>query len=293
MENWKQREGERLQKHKFVFGTKAHNLLQLKNFLKQSYICDIVVFTVKQWMDDRQQCIDKVKYKIRNNKIIIRSSALSEDTMHSSMAGFFDSIADIDSNDDLSVIHGVETVIQSYKKIENNIDDFEILIQPMIEDVIRCGVIFTRDLEQFGPYYILNYDEGSNTDSITSGYSYKHKTIRIYKKYPLSKMPSEIKDLLIAVQEVERAVDLEHLDIDFAMNKSGQIYILQVRSMVATKIFSYRYMDNQVDTELGYMERFLEGKFNEKFNTFGEKLYLVRCLIGIPQKSLTSSETSC
>lgn len=31
------------------------------------------------------------------------------------------------------------------------------------------GVIFTRDVDSNLPYYLINYDDGGSTDSVTSG----------------------------------------------------------------------------------------------------------------------------
>ena len=46
--------------------------------------------------------------------MIIRSSALAEDGENVSMAGAFDSVKDIDSNDEGKLISGVNRVIKSF-----------------------------------------------------------------------------------------------------------------------------------------------------------------------------------
>ena len=73
-------------KSNFLFKTKADTLKQLVKLVKQSKIEKIYVFTVEEWKSSRTTIL---KY-ISNNfdkKIIVRSSAIGEDSTTSSQAG--------------------------------------------------------------------------------------------------------------------------------------------------------------------------------------------------------------
>ena len=45
----------------------------------------------------------------------------------------------------------------------------EVLIQPMIENVIMSGVVFSHDPNTCSPYRVINYANGSDTAVVTSG----------------------------------------------------------------------------------------------------------------------------
>ena len=47
--------------------------------------------------------------------------------------------------------------------------DDQILVQSMVPDVALSGVAFTRTLEHGAPWYVVNYESGGNTESITVG----------------------------------------------------------------------------------------------------------------------------
>ena len=72
----------------------------------------------------------------------MRSSALNEDGFVNSNAGGFDSVLNVDPEVNLS--DAIEQVIGSYGKNGSDLD--QILIQPMLHDVVYSGVVFTETL---------------------------------------------------------------------------------------------------------------------------------------------------
>ena len=119
----------------------------------------------------------------------------------------------------------IEKVYQSY---HTNTDE-EILIQPMLKDIKKSGVVFTLDMDSFADYYTVNYYEGDDSSAVTSGSSNALKT---FVQYKLSEQPVRDKDmenLLVICRQIERFLENEALDIEFAINEEGKIFILQVR----------------------------------------------------------------
>ena len=104
----------------------------------------------------------------------------------------------------------------------------------MIESVKGSGVIFTRVLQNGAPYYVINYDDQSqSTASVTSGTSLDFKTYKILRSATQSRaLPNEIKNLLKAVGEIEGLFGHDRLDIEFAIDEDSQVVILQVRPIV-------------------------------------------------------------
>ena len=86
-----------------------------------------------------------------------------EDKLDVSNAGKFVSILNVSRNE---VGSAVDKVIESYG-VKSPLD--EVLIQPMIENVIMSGVVFSHDPNTCSPYRVINYANGSDTSIVTSG----------------------------------------------------------------------------------------------------------------------------
>ena len=128
----------------------------------------------------------------------------------------------------------VEKVIKSYSKdIISGSKEDQILVQSQTKDVIMSGVIFSRNIENNSPYYLINYDNSSVTDSVTSGKVGNKLEIR--KNVSLKKLKPIWKSLLKSVKEVESLLDNLALDIEFAIKKNGEVVIFQVRPITVNK----------------------------------------------------------
>ena len=214
----------------FIFDSKANVLKSIKNLIKKSEIEDIYVFKVSDWKTDKKKILTEIQ-KLFSSKIIIRSSAIGEDSLEKSEAGKYLSILNINSNSKISVTNGIENVIKSYMKNSNFLNN-QILIQTQTKNVLVSGVIFTKTLENGSPYYVINFEDGSSTDSVTKGIV--SNTIKIYNKINKIQIPRKWKQLILAIQEIEKITNCEELDIEFAITKKG-IKIFQVRPLTTTK----------------------------------------------------------
>tara|TARA_B100000575_G_C23142398_1_gene665284 strand:- start:16 stop:3084 length:3069 start_codon:yes stop_codon:yes gene_type:complete len=231
----------------FILGTKAQSLERLEGVLSLSRIAPQVNFTVEEWNTHSEIIINQIQDKFQDKKLIIRSSAISEDGFESSNAGAYASLLNIYSGERKSLNDAINNVISSY--IDSNSNN-QVLVQPMIQDVIGSGVIFTKTLTEAAPYYVINFDDSSSeTDSITSGSSQDHKTFIVLKdnndSYEAS-LPQNLYSLLQAVKEIENLLNFNSLDIEFAITRNGDIHILQVRPLVDKKF--------EIDADRGILE---------------------------------------
>lgn len=222
--------------HKNVITSKASTLLALKNQLKKSYIEDIIVTSEYEFLKNKREVLDKIKNKFSNNKIVVRSSSSMEDGFEKSNAGYFESILNVDSSKDFEVEKAIIDVANSYKKIPNvDTSKEQILIQKQTDNIEFSGVIFTRDIQNNRPYYLINYDDNGSTDSVTSGMA--GKSIRISHNASIDVVDGKWKNLLIAIQEIESLLTGAILDIEFAIKKDDTVVIFQVRPLAA----NYKY----------------------------------------------------
>lgn len=205
-------------------GTKAETLKQLYQKLKIAKVLPQFVFTVKEWEVQKEILLEQFERIEWNKNVIVRSSAINEDTIESSSAGKYESITNVCGME--AFASAVDEVIASY---DDNNPDNQILVQPMLENVQLCGVAFTLEPSTLGNYYVINYDKTGSTDAITSGNGRKNCLYYIFKDCDKDKYPQELTTLIETLSELEVLFGQDNLDIEFAITTKGELYILQVR----------------------------------------------------------------
>lgn len=146
-----------------VFSTKAGTLALLQGKLHAARIAPLVVFTVAEWQADRAGGIIKVQPGIGAGPWIVRSSCQREDGATVSNAGAFLSLPDIFED---GLEKAIEQVVAAYGEL---VAADEILIQPMLQNVLRSGVAFSHDPNTCAPYRVVNWSEGNDTSAVTGG----------------------------------------------------------------------------------------------------------------------------
>jgi choline kinase/phosphohistidine swiveling domain-containing protein len=225
---------------RFVLDTKANTLQRLSSIVDRSTILDQYTFTVEAWKRDKADICTDIAAEFNGADVIVRSSSLDEDTWNNSNAGRFESVLDIPSDDRESLETAIQCVIDSYPS-ENGRN--QVLVQPMVANVSQSGVVMTRSLSTHSPYYVVNYDPATtSTESVTDGTGSKLRTAFFRKDivnndaHSLNRVQAlndlDTEPLLTAIQEVEDVVNHDALDIEFAIDQDGEVYLLQVRPIV-------------------------------------------------------------
>lgn len=223
----------------FAFGTKGETLERLRPLLTIPHLCDQLIFNVSDWRRDPSVITDRILKEIKSKRLVVRSSAVGEDGWNSSMAGAYLSLTGVEPNNE-SVAKAVDQVIGSYGDCR---DGDQVLVQPMIGDVVIAGVVLTRELDTGSPYYVINYDDSSGrTDSVTSGA--ESKTMLVHRSCPHALHSPRLRRLIESVIEIEAATNCYELDIEFCITAGGEIYVLQVRPLAVKR--SWRIVNDDI-----------------------------------------------
>ena len=225
---------------RFVLDTKANTLRRLQSMVEHGRILDQETFTVGDWRTDPDRVCASLAAAF-DGPVIVRSSTFAEDGFEESNAGRFESVLDVPVGDADTLADAIERVIDSYPDATA---DHQVLVQPMVEDVAASGVVMTRTIEGNGPYYVVNYDATTaSTESVTDGTGEHLQTAIVRRdvvtdgldldtgsgvQYP-SAVP--LADVLAAVRELEELIGHESLDVEFAIDGDGAVYVLQARPM--------------------------------------------------------------
>ncbi len=243
--------------------TKSETLQFLSKKTNTFKILQQLSFTVEEYYNGSAK--DKIlNSSICKSKVVIRSSAVNEDTNMNSQAGKFLSLLNVSGID--NIYNGIESVIDSMS-IESN-DENQVFIQPHLEDIAMCGVIFTIDPNTLGNYYVINYDDiTGSTSSVTSGEGTNLKTFYCFRNV------DGLEDLILqkiinATRDLEHLLHSEYLDIEFAVDKNDEIYIFQARPLILNK----KVIDIKLqEEELGRITEKIDNNNKTKPYLFGDR----------------------
>ena len=230
---------------RLVFGTKAETLERIAPLVRRCQVPDLIWFTVAEWQSDRMGVLDRIVQRFPARPLAVRSSAYSEDSSASSMAGAFRSVLGVPSADRDRLSEGVESVIASYPSAHPG---NQVLVQAMLSEVVMSGVLMTHDLTNGAPYYIINYDDESGRTDVITGGTDVSKSLVVHRDAPADYVESpRIAALLAMARELEALCGgRTPLDIEFAQTADEAWHLLQVR-----RIAVQRNWNRAVRTRLG------------------------------------------
>ncbi|MHB2250588.1 PEP-utilizing enzyme [Pseudomonas fitomaticsae] len=208
------------------FSTKAGTLSSLQGRLVSARIAPLLAFTVADWQRDRQACVQAIRERLPAAPWIVRSSCGREDSAQASFAGAFLSIPNVD---DAGLASAIEQVIASYGEL---FAADEILVQPMLENVLRSGVAFSHDPNTCAPYRVVNWSEGSDTASVTGGMGG-----RLWQQAAHSKVsaPAALAPVVGLLEELLALFGGGPVDCEFAvtLETEGEVlWLLQARPLI-------------------------------------------------------------
>jgi adenylylsulfate kinase-like enzyme/phosphohistidine swiveling domain-containing protein len=211
-----------------AFSTKAETLEALVPLLRAGRILPQVRFSVAEWRADSAQVLaDIAAERWSTRPVIVRSSAQGEDGPASSQAGRYDSVLGVLGS--AQITQAIEQVIISFA--EGGTADDQVFVQPMLDQVAMAGVAFSRWPGGGAPYYIVNYDDRSGrTDRVTAGCGDNLETFLCLKSR-IDACPPTLAPVIALVSELETLFSCDAIDVEFAIDGEGQIYLLQVRRL--------------------------------------------------------------
>jgi len=251
----------------FKFGTKAETLDALHGRVTSAIVPQLAYYEVRAWRDEPRAVLDDIDSRFGGRTLIVRSSSLAEDQAGTSMAGCFESIPNISADD-------VEALSDAINKVGTSMSGSgadQILIQEMASDQVVSGVIMTFDVARGAPYYCIDFDdESGRTDVVTSG-SGAHKSLYVHRDAPADYIHSErVASFLMLARELENVCDCAAIDIEFGMDKTGQLYLFQARRIVLARGW-HPVVERRVRRQLSYIKTFLEARSQRRDGILGER----------------------
>ena len=254
----------------FRFGTKAETLEHLRGVLTDAVIPDFFHFSRAEWSSSAAAVLDQIVERFGRGALAIRSSAISEDSAQESNAGAFLSRLRIDASDRSAVDAAIDDVMRSMPGDERD----QVLIQSMAEDIAVSGVIMTYDIVNGAPYYCIDYDDETGRTDIVTGGNGLNKGLFVYR-YADSKMirSRRVAAFLRLARSLETLCACSALDIEFGLDRSGRMYLFQVRRIALTNNW-HPATERRVKRQLQFVETFVKECSLRRHKVLGERTVL-------------------
>lgn len=208
------------------FTTKCGTLEALQGKLRSAQLLPQCRVTVAGWRKNRRACLRRV-LEHAWPEMAVRSSSAAEDSYHGSSAGKFDSRLGVTPE---GLADAVEAVIASMERNGPNTRD-EVFVQPMLREVALAGVALGLDPSSGAPYYVVNYDDRSGrTDTVTSGSVNELQSF--YAHHSAEQLPEPLRPVIALMQELSALFGSQAIDVEFAVDTSAALYLLQARPLV-------------------------------------------------------------
>lgn len=250
------------------FFDKATTLERLQ--IKSAVIPKILSFKVDEYLKDKNKVIFLKQLENKFKKVAIRSSNFAEDNKHTSGAGKFLSILDVDVKNKKLVNDKINQVIDSYKNHKHKKN--RVLIQEMVKDIIISGVATSCVKEDMSPYCVINISKSSDSTIITSGKDTNNETYYIYEKCKV-KLPKTLFKIKQLIDELKVKFKEDLLDIEFAINKKGKIFLLQVRKLIIKNSKEHYTKDRFFKNHLDKLNKKITKIKKRNYSLFGKTTY--------------------
>lgn len=237
--------------------TKAETLAFLSERLQTGYILPFFWFSRRQWQQDQKEVLRALfAHDWSHQALVVRSSAHDEDGQRGSQAGHYRSVLNVVG--ETALIAAIEQVAES---LEGDPEADQILIQPLLEDVVLSGVAFSCDPSTGAPWLVFNYqDQSSDTTAVTAGQTNQLKTWYYYLHANPCAPDPRLQGLVALVYEVQTLLEYPALDLEVACCHNGQWVLFQARPLLAVKPWCEVEQHHRWMTQLAHFLEPMESK---------------------------------
>jgi phosphohistidine swiveling domain-containing protein len=199
--------------------------------LTSAQVLPFFVFSVREWQRNRESVLERIAELPWSDSgpLVVRSSAMGEDSSTESLAGQFTSVLHVRGR--TQIIDAVVEVVNSYDRL---LDEDEVLIQPELEGARYSGVACNCDPSTGAPYRVISWHKGADTTKVTTGNADDVETWigTSYRKPTV--LPAPLQSLSALLDEIEKITGEKRFEIEFAISSESETILLQARPLVVS-----------------------------------------------------------
>jgi len=203
--------------------TKAEALACAAALLPSGTVPPFVYWTVADWRSERRAVVAACLARLGGVRLAVRSATRDEDAADGGLAGHFRSELDVTPTPD-ALARAVDRVVAAYP------DDgriHHVLVQEMVTDARRSGVVATRDPATGAPYDVVELAEGPATDLVTSGRAATTRVAVLHGAEPRAVAATGCAAIVAAARAAARAVFGDRgAEVELAERTGGAVAVL-------------------------------------------------------------------
>lgn len=164
-----------------------------------------------------------IKRTFPEGPLIVRKNYVNKEEGISAGTGIFQGIEGVDASSKEDVFAAIKSVVAEC------LEDDEIILHRMYDNLVMCGVCYTRDIYYGRPYYMVvyNYMEELSQD----GVKVKSRTKWIANNVSREFLDEAFMDLIFAARDLEKAVEIQEFSIEFGIDADNHILVYQLKPM--------------------------------------------------------------
>ncbi|MBE5932018.1 MAG: hypothetical protein E7263_01175 [Lachnospiraceae bacterium] len=186
---------------------------------------DVIEINASEFDLYKEAVWGNIKRTFPDGLLMVRKNYITREEGISAGTGIFSGIHGVDATDKEQVFDAIRTVATACKDDE----DKEVIIHRMYNNLVMCGVCYTRDIYYGRPYYMVVYnymDEMSDNDVKA-----KSRTKWIANNVSREFLDEGFMNLIFAARDLEKAVDIQEFSVEFAIDSNNKVIVYQLKPM--------------------------------------------------------------
>ncbi len=184
---------------------------------------DIIEVNASEFEIYREAVWGNIKRTFPEGPLVVRKNYVTKEEGMSAGTGIFQGIENVNASSREEVLEAIKNVAASCKVDENK----EIIIHRMYDNLVMCGVCYSRDIYYGRPYYMVSYNYIEETK--VSGVKAKSRTKWIANNVSREFLDERFMNLIFAARDLEKAIEIQEFSVEFGINKDNKILVYQVK----------------------------------------------------------------
>ncbi len=166
-----------------------------------------------------------IKRTFEQGPLIIRKNYVAREEGIAAGTGLFQGCEGVEASSKEDVINAIRNVVSQCSDDEDN----EIIIHRMYDNLVMCGVCYTRDIYYGRPYYMVVYNYIDEMKSDNS--KIKSRTKWIANNVSREFLDDSFMNLIFAARDLEKAIEIQEFSIEFGVDSDNNILVYQIKPM--------------------------------------------------------------
>ncbi len=186
---------------------------------------DIIEIKASDFNIYKEAVWGNIKRTFPEGKLIIRKNYITREDGIAAGSGLFQGLEGVDAESKEDVFEAIRTVAAQCQNDEDN----EIIVHRMSDDLVMCGVCYTRDIYYGRPYYMVVYNYIDEMRE-NKGQS-KSRTKWIANNVSREFLDESFMSLIFAARDLEKAIEIQEFSVEFGIDTDNNIVVYQLKPM--------------------------------------------------------------